>query len=447
MKNSLLILTLWACGSVAFAGQTKPLPSPLTLEDALSYALSHNPELTIVKEQLKEQKGILVQTTALSLPSITANASYQQVDRDLQETSSAWAAGQKSWAADVTLRQTLFAGGSVMQGVRASYAQTQAASARVTSAIEATVYSVKEAFYRVLVDRQIISVREESLQVLEEQLKNVQAKYDAGVASEFERLQAQVAVANERPSLIRAQNDYRIAVQTLLSVLGASAKENLSPEDVQGELKPELLSVELIDLLAKAEVSRADIRAANRDFAAAQSSVWAARGAYLPTVVAFGGYDWQKSTLTSKMDDYIDGWSFGVKVSVPVFNSFSDEAKVASAKARRRQASAAELKTRLGVAVEVRQAYSQYDQAKEILSSSEQVVEQARESLRMAKARYAAGSSTQLDVLQAQSAFSQARLSHLQAQYDTIVAVARLQKATGCHDWQLKVTDKTQAKE
>lgn len=420
---------------------TYDLPSPLTLEDALSYALEHNPQLKIVKEQLREQRGIMVQSVSGLLPTITASASATQVQNadQLSGNSTLNTGNRRTWGADVTLRQTLFAGGGVISNVRSNAASLAAAKARLTSQIETTVYDVKQNFYAVLVDREIIAVRKESLDVLEEQLKNVTARHAAGVASDFEKLQAQVAVANERPNLIRAQNAYRVAAEALLATLGVPSRTQLNPDDVKGELTTEAVSVELQALLDDAEAHRADILAARKDAEAACRSVGEARARYLPKVQALAGYDWTKDAATARMRDTVDGWNVGLVASVDLFNGFSNAAQVSQAKARRRQAEARELQTRLGVSVEVRQAYSAFEEAREILKSSKQVVEQARESLRMARARYSAGSSNQLDVLQAQSALSQARLTLLQSRYDYVVAVARLEKATGTHDWKLKI--------
>lgn len=446
MRLSLVILTFLAAGAL-FGAQAVPddLPVPLTLEAALSYSLEHNPQLRIVKEQLREQKGIMVQSVARMLPTVTASVQGMQVQTPEQLTgSSAFpAADNRTWTADVTLRQTLFAGGGVIANIRSTADTVAAAKARVTSQIETTVYDVKQNFYSVLVNREIILVRKESLEVLEEQLKNVEARYAAGVASDFERLQAQVAVANERPNLIRAQNDYRVATEALLAILGVPSRTQLEPDEVQGNLTTDSVSVELQTLLDAAEQSRADILAAQKDAAAARKAVGEARANYLPKVQALAGYEWIKDSASLRTRDTVDGWNVGVVASVDLFNGFSNAAQVYQAKARRRQAEARELQTRLGVSVEVRQAYSAFEQAQEILNSSKQVVQQARESLRMAKARYGAGSSTQLDVLQAQAALSQARLTLLQARYDYVVAIARLEKATGAHDWKIQVDDKT----
>lgn len=444
LSSTLALVLAFSLVSPLHAKAPLQLPTPLTLDDALTYSLAHNPQLRVVKEQLREQQGVLVQTTAKMLPSIVAEAQgaeYQYAD--LPTAGGSTAGGKKNWSADVTLTQTLFNGGGVLNNARSSLANAQAAKARVTSAIESTVFTLKQAFYSVLVGRQIIGVHEENLQVLEEQLKNVQARKQAGVASEFEVLQAQVAVANERPQLIRARNDYRVAAEALRAVLGAPSAESLAPENVQGELKPEELNVQLEALLESAELHRADILASKKDAQAASLSAWAAGADYLPKVSAFAGYDWNKNALTTDLGTYEDGWAVGVKATWTLFNGFEREGKVYSALARRRQALARELQTHLGVSVEVRQAFSAFEQAKEILISAQTVVDQARESLRMAKARYAAGSSTQLDVLSAQSALSQARLTLLQAQLDDIVAVARLEQATGSHEWKVTVENKS----
>ena len=87
--------------------------------------------------------------------------------------------------------------------------------------------------------------------------------------------------------------------------------------------------------------------------------------------------------------------------------------------------------TRRGIELEVRQAYSDYLQALELLEAQKKTVEQAEESLRLAEARFRAGTGTQLDVLSAQTALTDARSNEIQALYDYNVAVATLERVTG----------------
>jgi ssDNA-binding Zn-finger/Zn-ribbon topoisomerase 1 len=88
----------------------------------------------------------------------------------------------------------------------------------------------------------------------------------------------------------------------------------------------------------------------------------------------------------------------------------------------------------LGAEVEVRRAFSQWQQATELADASQKVVEQAEEAVRLANARYNAGTATQLDVLSAQVDLTTARTNQLQAYYGYNVAVASLRKAMGQGD-------------
>ena len=72
--------------------------------------------------------------------------------------------------------------------------------------------------------------------------------------------------------------------------------------------------------------------------------------------------------------------------------------------------------------------------AAELVTASKAVVEQAEESVRLAKARFAAGTATQLDVLQAQVDLTQARTNEVEALYNHNVALASLRKAMGIAD-------------
>ena len=82
----------------------------------------------------------------------------------------------------------------------------------------------------------------------------------------------------------------------------------------------------------------------------------------------------------------------------------------------------------------MRTAYSRWQEATELADASARVVDQAMEAVRLANARYGAGTSTQLDVLQAQVDLTTARINQIQAFYAYNVAVAALRKATGQAD-------------
>ena len=82
----------------------------------------------------------------------------------------------------------------------------------------------------------------------------------------------------------------------------------------------------------------------------------------------------------------------------------------------------------------VRRAISTLQEANELAGASKKVIEQAEEAVRLANARFGAGTATQLDVLTAETELTTARLNQLQAYYSYNVAVANVRRAMGVTD-------------
>src|SRR6202012_4304345 len=83
------------------------------------------------------------------------------------------------------------------------------------------------------------------------------------------------------------------------------------------------------------------------------------------------------------------------------------------------------------IELDVRTTYSDLIQARETLDSQEKVQEEAEEALREARARSDAGTGTQLDVLNAETALTQARTTQIQAEHDYSTALAKFDRAVG----------------
>jgi outer membrane protein TolC len=86
------------------------------------------------------------------------------------------------------------------------------------------------------------------------------------------------------------------------------------------------------------------------------------------------------------------------------------------------------------VDVEVRQAMSSLEEANELVAASKQTIDEAAEDVRLADAKFHAGSATQLDVLTSQVSLTQARTDQLTANYNYLVALANVRKAIGMGD-------------
>lgn len=408
-----------------------PLPRPLTLEVALGYAVQYNPTLLRTREQIREQEGVLVEARAGQLPTLSASGSLSRTDAGLLLENAL--ADRDNWTVSVGASQVLYAGGGTVARIRGQKEQVEAARLTFTAAVNDTLLTVRQQFDSVLLDRELIVVQEEALRVLENELTNARNRRAAGTGSDFDVLRAEVAVANARPALIRARNAYRLAQDQLRASLGAPSTDPRQPTELEvvGELAMARKDLFLADAIAAARAHRPELLQLERQAKAAEQNVLVARSGYLPTLKATAGYEWTKPSLVSTPDSRLDGWTIGLRTDWNIFDGRATAGKVAQSKSRLTQARIAIDERALAVEVEVRSAFSSLTEATELLAASEKVVEQARESLRLSQARYQAGTATQLDVLSAQSALTEARSNLAQAQYGYAVAFATLNRAMG----------------
>jgi outer membrane protein TolC len=186
-----------------------------------------------------------------------------------------------------------------------------------------------------------------------------------------------------------------------------------------------------LDAVTAARANRPELLRQERFGAAADEAVTGARSGYKPTVRAIAGYEWAKPSLSLTGRDHVEGWKAGIQADWAIFDGRATAGRVAQARSRAAQSRLTGEELRLAIEVEVRRAYSALMESDELLIASERVIEQARESVRLAQTRVQAGTATQLDELEAQSALTLAQSNAAQAQRDYAVGLAAVKRATG----------------
>lgn len=419
-------------------GQPDPgqaVPDALDLRHALEFALENNYAIREARERIKQQEGIVLEVRAQQIPNVAVSGDYSRNDKDI---SSYVPPQDRSWGVAVQATQVLYAGGGVNASVRGARLSKEAAELELQGVINEQLLAVRTQFFTVLLARQRIGVQEENVKLLEEQLKDAQNRFDAGATSNFEVLRAKVALANGRPDLITARNDFRLAVEQLRQVLGFTNIQggNLGKvPDFLGSLEVKAKEdFDLRDALTSARAHRPELQRLAKLVAAGEQQVVVARSGALPQVSLFGRYDWVRGGPGAGWSDRRDGWTAGVQAQWNVFDGRATAGRVAQSKSLMMQTKLVTEETTLAIDVEVRRAYSSFTEAWELVDASGKVVDQATEALRLANVRYSAGTATQLDVLTSQVELTRARLNQLQAFYSYHVALATLNKATGQAD-------------
>ena len=433
VRFTLTAATSLACFALTLAGlraEPTPVPDTLDLKTAIGFAVQNNFAIRQARERIKQQEGVVIEVSAREIPNVAATGSYQRNDTEITQTSPP---SDRYWTIGLTATQTLFAGGGVRSAVKSSELTREAALLDLKSVINDALLSVRTAFYSVLLAREKITVQEKNLDLLKQQLKNVSNRFDAGTVSSFEKLRAEVAVANAQVPLISARNDYRLAIESLRQALGFTTNKQEDMRKVPtfiGTLDYTPATFDLQASFDAAQANRPDLQRLAKLTSAREESVTTARSNYYPNVEAFGGWQLRKG-LTNDFGDSRDGWLVGLQSNWAIFDGRATAGRVAQARSALEQTKLSLTEAELGVEVEVRRAFSSWQEATELSDASKKVVEQAEEAVRLATARYDAGTATQLDVLQAQVDLTTARTNQLQAYYSYNIAIATLRRAMG----------------
>jgi len=435
-KLILLIIFLFSYTSMLVAEDNKGLPAEFNIEEAIAFALANNFDIKDARERIERQTGAVITARALLYPNLSLLSFYTETDDNRIQSfggDEAPAPTTHNWSADLELEQTLYAGGRNLALLGRENLFKEAALHELDTVVNNVLLEVRQSFYQVLLASSQIDVREESVRLLEQELRSEKNRFEAGIVSEFNVLRAEVALANSRVPLIRSRNEHRIALEELARVLGIedSRADEASVVSVKGDLTVVPVEVDFSDAINTARKQRPELRGLLKIIQAEERGVRAEQAGYLPAISAFVSYGADSSRFSDSVSDYEHGWTAGVRSSWNIFDGFATRGRVRQALSNKSLATLAYDREILNIDVEVRRSYSSLLEARELLSASQQVVKQGQESFRLAQARVEAGAATQLDLLDSQFALTEARTNQVQALYDYNLALAQLERAMG----------------
>jgi outer membrane protein TolC len=413
------------------------LTRPLSLADALNTALLQNATILKAQNDLEATHGLVVQTRAVALPQLTASGQYKYTDPNAIEGFFPGSTQpNENWNAGIQLTQAIYEGGKLVAAIRAADATKKQALATYQTAVADTLLSVRLAYYDTLLAAQQITVHEASVVLLQKELEDQQHRLDAGTVPKFNVLRAEVAVANERPNLISAKNNYRIAKNNLANLLGYNLPRDIwenIPLNLTDTLEAVPYEINLPDAIQQALARRTELTTLRKQVELQELNIVNAKAGYKPTVQIFAGYNWFNAQFTApvELDHDIRGWNAGAELNWNIFDGLLTHGKVIQANAQYAHAQTDLADQSRQIELAVRTAYSDFLEAQEVLDSQTKVQEQADEALREARARTDAGTGTQLDVLDAETSLTQSRTTQIQAVHDYATARAKFERAIG----------------
>ena len=408
-----------------------PVPSraavpSYAIDEGVALAQAQNPEIAIARKKVQGARGGWIEARSGYLPSLSSSGLY-----DKRQQQSETRLREEDYNARLQIEQNLYTGGAVTSQVAIAYLNIDKANYDLQEIVSRVTLDVRIAFNELLLNRAKVRVREDSVRVLDEDLKSQQQSFDAGIVGKLNVQRAEVALANERPELFNTQTQLKNSYLRLGELFGTDAPPGAAaaPFEISGELQYRPNHPDLNDCLARADANRPVIKARQKDIEIEDQQYILDRSALRPHVRAFSGYEVYSERDPEVGQEFNYGGIVGINATWNIFDGFATKGRMQATRARREAAVQALAAARRSVASEVRSAFFDLKQAERVLETETRNVQTADEALEIAKGNFSAGLGTQLDILQAASDVTRTRTTRLSAIYLHNVALARLAHA------------------
>jgi len=401
----------------------------VTMDEAIARALAIQP--TMVQALGTERNAAASQRSAWGafLPSISVGgaSSTNSPTRFNSGTGQiVTAPSNTAYTGTLSANLNLFEGFARTATRNAARATADAAAAGYTSAKYGTILSVKEAYFAVLADEELVRVAEAQVTVSQTQLQIASQKLRAGAGTLSDSLSAAVAYGNSQVALLTAQANLAGAEVSLGRQVGLNGPVRAVTDSTLPAF-PDTGAVRTTSLASTPLVAAADAQAH-----AAGSLLSVSHSQYWPTLgVSYSnGYTGSEAPWNST-SNYLNSWSYRFSLNWTLFNGFAREQSITSAAVNRDVAESQAADTRRSVNASIAQQVISLGAAHTQVAISQANVASGEEALRVAQEKFRVGAGLLLDVQTAEANLAQAEVNLIQARFSYRTALATLAALLG----------------
>ncbi|MBU1978264.1 MAG: efflux transporter outer membrane subunit [Gammaproteobacteria bacterium] len=399
------------------------------LQALIATALEHNRDMKIAAARVEEARALHGITRADRQPNIDIAGGGQsaRTPSDLSPTGKANISHRYDVGLSLLSFELDFWGRvkSLDEAALASFLATEEAQHALRLSL---IYEVANAYFTLLEMDERTQLARETVKSREETRILIARRREVGLAGDLDFLQADGALELVRAELASLQRQHAAAANAL-ALLAGQQPSNL-PEG-RTLLGQSIVADLAADLPAEVLLQRPDVLAAEKRLIAANANIGAARAAFLPRISLTAGLGTASSALSGLFGSGSESWNFQPALRLPLFDGGRSAAGVNLSEARKVIAVAEYEKT-------IQQAFRE---VADLLAARTYLVEQLRaqqaaekaqnERLRLAEARYKAGITSHLEILDAQRESFSAQQTTVQTRRAALAAAAQLYKALG----------------
>jgi multidrug efflux system outer membrane protein len=405
------------------------------LQNLIRAAIEQNKDLRIAMARVDQARALLKISRANLLPTASGEASYQR--SRLSETGRPplapnLAAADDAFSLTASANYEVDLWGRVRRLNEAARAQLLATEASRHAIMTVIIADVASAYFSLRDLDWELEIARSTVELRRKFLKLTTSRDQRGVASKMDVRQSEVLLNSATAVIPQLERNIAITENHLCMLLGRN------PAPVPRG-KP------LTNLVARAAVPaglpsellerRPDIIEAEQQLIAANANIGAAKAAFYPQITLTGSAGVLSTDAASLFKGPANAWSFGPKITVPIFTGGRLTGQVEAMKASQRQALAAYERAIQNAFRETADALITHTKAREYRVEHESLTRTLRDASRLANLRYRGGVSSYLEVLDTERQLFDAERQLARAFRDQLLSVVQLYKALGGGWW------------
>jgi outer membrane protein TolC len=411
----------------------------ITLEQAIQMGLRYNLGALSASASLRQVRAQRLSALSQLFPTISASLGETGAKTDLETlglSSSAFGGGASGFALPTTVgpyhyydaRVTVNYNALDMAAVhnfRSAKAQELASELSDKDARELVILAVGGEYLKVLADAALVEAQEAQVKYAQSSYNQSAAQRDAGTKAPVDAQRSQVELQTEQQRLTSQRADLIKEKRALARVIGLRLDADINPQEKLSFTPAPPLPLE--EALKQAAATRADLKAAAAQLQAAEETLKAARSEHLPTVNV-NGYVALQGVNPNAGNGVFSGTA---SVSVPVWQAGRIRADIEQAQAVIDQRRAEYQDQRGAVELDIRNAFTDFETAKEQVNVADSNRSLALQTLQQSQDRFAAGVATSVEVVQSQESLAGADRDYVSSLYAHNLAKLSLARALG----------------
>ena len=408
----------------------------LTLDKALEIALDENPTIKVAAEEIALKKVASKEAWQGLLPeaSIAGSVDHTIKAAEMKLNDMSFKMGQdgtNTANAGLSINLPLFAP-AVYRTMSMTKTDIELAVEKSRASKLDLVNQVSKAYYQLMLAQDSYDVLLGSYKLAEDNFNIVNAKYEQGAVSEYDKISAEVQMRSIKPNVISAANGVTLAKLQLKVLMGITADVELKTEDSLTNYETAVFANQLKDEEVGLE-NNTTMKQLDLNMKMLEKSLKVAKSSFIPTLSMSFSYNYQ-SLYNPNINFFEYNWSNSsslmFNLSIPLYKA-SNFTKVKSARIQMRQLDWNRIDTERKLNMEIVSYRNNMAASSEQVVSNKENVMQAEKAVLIAGKRYDVGKGTVLELNSSQVSLTQAQLTYNQSIYDYLIAKADLDKVLG----------------